>query len=264
MARRDIPELRPASEVKYLHEHVAEIRDDPEVADAFALHNASRPDFTVESFQDAVLIDKFPCRLTIGTLALLRCAQARVLGYGDTGPGEYATPYDIALGVFLMSDDHRSHACSVVDDVDELKEAVQKFSKRLRFNAASPQLCEFLRRHGEAINPPDLDVQDADDVAIITGDDRVPADDIEDHWKAPDNQWVDDVDLFAYEYKWRFHFILWVLPLACVTKLREAITARRTGKPRRPSQNVTGIALLQTIERRSDEIRETQGLTDGR
>ncbi len=263
MGARDIPELRPVAEVKYLHEHVAEIRDDPEVAAAFALHNASRPDFTVESFHEAVLIDKFPCRLTIGTLALLRCAQARVLGYGDTGAGDYATHYDIALGVFLMSDDHRSQACSVVDDPDELKEVVQKFSKRLRFNMASPEICEFLRRHGEAINPPDIVVEDADDVAIITADDQVPAGDTEDHWKAPDNQWVDDVDLFAYEYKWPLHFILWVLPLACVAKLREAITARRTGKPRRPSQNVTGIRLLQTIERRSEEIRQAEGLTDG-
>lgn len=231
LARRDPEALRK------LKDDVAAVREDPEVAAAFHEHDYGAPGLTVPALRAGVHIDSFPCRLTVGTYALLRSSEARILGLGDDKSP--LRPYDVALGVFLLCDDRRNEALSVVGDLELLERSVTRFSHSLNMNKASDQLLEFLRRASDAMFPEEEREQG-------------PVDDLE-PFHAPEDSWADDVDLFGHEYSWSAEYVLWELPLVRAAILKDSIAARKKGHARQPRRASTAIKLLQLIERKRSE-----------
>ena len=239
---QDLIKRRSADEYRYLREHVAALRSDPEIIEATKEVENATPEFTADAFQSGVFIDGFPCRLTIGTLSLLRAAESRMIGYGDkTSP---ASDYDIALAVFLLSDETRNLAVSVIADEDELDSAVNHFAARLNIKAAAGDLFEFLRRASHAYESVGLGVDPE------TGESAASV------WNAPDDAWSDDVDLIAHEYGWMDNYILWELPLIRFSRLRDSIAARRSGKPRSGIRADSSLKLLQMIEEKGNALKE--------
>lgn len=237
MSERDLLAPRDPDAVRKLREDVAKVRADPEVAAAFHEHDYGVPRLTVEALRAGVVIDGYPCRLTVGTFALLRSTGARILGLGqDEGP---LTGRDIAHAVFLLTDDCRNEAISVADDDDLLQEAIDRFAGRLDVRKATPQVLALIRRAHEAIHGEPID----------TEDEAEPIEDVE-PCHLPEDSWADDVDLVCHEYGWTDDYALWTLPLARLAILRESINARRSGKPRTARRAASGIRLLQLIERK--------------
>lgn len=225
----DLLERRSADELRFLKDHVEKIRSDPKVAALASAHEDAAPRFTLEALQSGVLISGYPCRLTTGSLALLRSCRSRCLGFGKDESD--LTDYDIALAVFLMAEETRNEAVSVADNAKELRDAVKRFSRTLHIELAAVELLEYLRRVGRALWEPG-------------GSDAAESE----VFGAPDDGWSDDVDLLAHEYGWSDEYILWELPVVRIAKLKTSIVARREGKPRQPSRAETGIALLKAIE----------------
>jgi len=229
----DLREKRSPEELRYLRDHVAALRGDPEVQAAFDAYDREEPTFTLEAFQNGVLIDGAPCRLTVGTLALLRATRSRCLGYGeDAGPIRIE---DITLAMFLLCDDTRNVAVSVADDPDELAAALAKYGRTINVKRCAVELFEFLRRSGAALRTDDTQEENV--------------------FRAADDSWADDVDLLAHEYGWSDEYILWEIPLVRISRLKESIVARRKGEPRRSRRDKGGIALLDAIEKKGQELR---------
>lgn len=235
----DLVERRSPKELRYLKDHVSKIRSDPRVVAATEVYENTAPIFTLEAFRTGILIDGIPCRMTIGTLALLRGTACRCLGYGErTDP---LSDYDVAHGVFLLSDDDRNQAVSVSDDPDEFKKAVKKFGKRINLKLASVQLYEFLSRISMALG------YDPDDKT------EAPAPNI---FQLADDAWADDVDLLASEHNETYYDLLWEIPLILVVRLKESIHARRTNRRRTSRREKSSIELLQKIEEVGKELKE--------
>ena len=248
MSDRDLLQKRSAEEKKYLRDHMAAIRSDPDVIAAGRAYNTEPARFTPEALQSGVIIDGFACRLTPGTLALLRSAQARCLGYEPEKGG--LRKYDVWLGVFLMADECRNEAISVIGDDDELRAAVRKFGRKVNAKTAGGQLFEFFTRQGRALGyvmPPQ------------SGEgDKGKAEPAGDAWRAPDDAWVDDLDLVAKEYGWNDNYILWEVPVVRISRLKDAIRARRAGKPRTNCGDQRSIQYLQAIERAGERLKKKE------
>ena len=143
MSDRDLLEKRTPEEIREIKRRVAAIRQDPEVRARLDDYAEKPSKFTLEAIQNGVMIDGLPCRLTTGTLALLRVAESRCIGYGDsTAP---LSDYDVALAVFLLADTTRNMAVSVVDDGYELQRAVKKFQRGLKIQTALGTGTIFIR-----------------------------------------------------------------------------------------------------------------------
>jgi len=228
---------RTPQELRFLKKHIEDLKAVPSVQAALEIHDSEAPQFTLEALQQGVLIDGEPCRLTIGTVALLRATRCRCLGFDLDDGG--LNSFDIAHGVFLIADSARNIAVSVADDPDELAAAVKKFAKRLDPNVAALQLTEFLKRSSDALR-----------TNAVPADFEATAESEQDTlFHAADDAWVDDLDLIAHEYHWADTYILWQLPIIRVAKLKESIMARRTGQPRKSTRDKTGIAYLKEIEK---------------
>jgi len=235
-------ERRSADELRFLKDHVAKLRSDPKIAALADAHDQAEPRFTLEAFQSGVLISGYACRLTIGTLALLRATASRCLGYGeDTSP---LTDRDIVQAVFLMADEKRNEAVSVADDGAELAVSVRRFGRSLNVALAAYELLEFLRRTGAALR----------ENVVVVADGDEEEEEILNVFHAPDDSWSDDLDLLAHEYHWRDDRILWEIPLVLVARQRESIAARRSGQPRTASRADTGIRLLEALKEKGDEL----------
>lgn len=251
MSERDLVKARPADELRLIKDRVKAIRETDEVSAAAASLAAAGSTFTLEAFRSGVFVDTFSCRMTIGTLALLRGVSSRCIGYGkNTGP---LTDYDIALAVFVMSDENRGLAVSHCDDEDELKAAVKKIRRRLNINRAAVDLMELLRRVDIAMNP---GAPPADDNPEEEDKDALEVAELDNVWRAPDDAWADDVDLLAHEYGWRDDYILWEVPLCRVIRLKESLRARRSGKPRTTRTGRSTGRLLAAIEKADKDIVE--------
>jgi hypothetical protein len=246
MSDRELVERRSDDELRRLKKHVSQIREDPKVAALAAAHDSAASRFTLEAFQNGVVVAGHACRLTIGTLALLRATSSRCLGFGKDESA--LTDHDIEQAVFLMAEDARNVAVSVADDAAELRKSVRKFGRALNTPLAAVELLEMLRRNGVALRP-------GNTASAAPGED-------ESVFHAPDDAWSDDVDLLAHEYGWRDDYILWEIPLVRVARLRESIVARRTGKSRTSSRDASGIAFLQAVEEASEKLLEEQGGTE--
>jgi len=228
-------ERRSPEELKFLKKHIAELRNDPEVKAAVEKHETAAPIFTVEAFYKGVVIQGYACRLTRGTLSLLRAVESRMIGYR---PGEgRLTDYDIALALFLLCDDRRNEAVSLISYPDDLQKRVRKFSRSLNINVAAVELYSFLDAQSDAL------------AGRGTGSGLAP----------PDDGWSDDVDLFAHEYGWSFDFVLWELPIVTGDRLKDSIEARRKGERRVGRRAESGIALLKTLETRGQELLKGAG-----
>ena len=246
MSDRDLLTNCSPAETRYLKEHVKNIRSNPKVSALAAQHDNYVPSFTVGAFQSGVVVDGYPCRLTTGTLALLRATGSRLLGFGkDRGP---LSAYDIALGVFLLADDARNIAVSCVDDADELAREVKRFAKRLNPRIAAVQIIEYITRTGEALKTYKANTEEPENQSAPS----------ESLWDAPDDDWADDVDLLAHEYGWRDDYIIWEVPIIRIVKLKESISARRSGNPRRPRKDKETIELLEAVIEAGDKIKEVE------
>lgn len=241
---RQLIQQRPAEELRRLKAHVAAVREHPEVVAASEALDNAKPVFTLEAFRDGVKIDGIPCRMTIGTRAMLRFSEARCIGFGDDESP--LSDMDIAHGVFLMADDMRDKAVSVVDDPEKLEIAVRKFMRGINIDRAALQMYEFLMRVGDAIGekkPMGPDGKPVDTPSV---------------WSAPDDPWSDEVDAWMFQYHVSRQQILWEIPLAFVVKVDEAMKARLTGKRRYPSHDALSIAMLDTFNRISQKLQEEE------
>lgn len=242
MSDRDLLQDRSRDEKRFLREHFAAINADPAVIAAKEAHELTEARFTTEAFRSGVNISGYDCRMTIGTLALMRFAKCRMLGYGDdTGP---ITDHDTATAVFLMADEMRPEALQRVDDKDELTEAVDKFRKKLDCDRAYIEVCEWFRRISNAASAdkkPTI-ITDGEDCTQEPTPDRFT-------WMAPDDSWADDVALFCKECPaMRDDYVLWELPLVRSIILKDAIRARISGKRRTAKRDESAIAILQATE----------------
>ena len=238
---KDLTKRLPPDELRYLKKHVAALREDPEIAALFAEHDNATPVFTLEAFRNIVLIDTYACRMTLGTLAMLRAASSRCLGYGDSKAP--ITDYDVALAVFLMADECRNAAVTVLDDADALVTRVRKLQRRIDCDIAAAHILIFFER---------LDVAKRGNAPKIEGPTPVL-------FHAPDDAWADDLDLICHEYHWSDEYVLWELPLSRLVKLKQSMTARRNGKSRTASRDESGIRLLDALAKKGNELKKATG-----
>lgn len=228
----------------YLREHIAVLNADSVVQSAREQAGSKSSFFTIEAFWNGVEIDGFACRITVGTMALLRVAKSRCLGYGDSLAD--LSPFDIALAVFLISDENRNEAVSLANKKDELSKAVKRFQKRINVPKASDQLIEYLSRISDAFKSPDEFDEEGNVIEVDVKQETF--EDIDDSWST-------DVDTLAHEYGWSDKYILWELPIIRVVRLKEAIVARLSPKKRVRKYNTGAIDILKALEKRSKEIK---------
>jgi len=231
-------------ERQYLQKHIAVLNADSAVKSAREKAKNTDSFLTLEAFWNGVKIDGYACRVTVGTMALLRVSKSRCLGYGDSE--EPLSAFDIAEAVFLISDDKRNIAVSVANKKDLLEKAVKSFAKELDAQTASEQLIEYLARISDALKAPDEFNADGSVVQCDVQHDTF--DDIDDSWSY-------DVDILAHEYGWSDEYILWELPLIRAVKLKEAIATRRSSNKKTRKRDTSAIDVLKALEKRSKELR---------
>ena len=182
-----------------------------EVVREYNARNARRILPHIELLRDGREIAGEWCQFTMGVIVLLEATRNPLF---ITESGDEPTVMDVAEAYWLMQPRHVDKAVWMVSD-GSCKKAVERYAQSLGHSGRA-QMCDDLSAWI-------WDILDALPPARESDGDI--GDDRRSDW------YMDALDMIASEYGWDEHYIMWELPWARNVRLREALIARRNGKP---------------------------------
>jgi len=159
----------------------------------------------LELIRDGRTIAGEDCRLCMGHIVLCEAAGNAIFG-GEKDPDSV----DIIEAFWLMQDRNVSAASWLVNDHDRLHKTVSKYAMGLSRG----------------------DVREVGDgIAQLLHDtlDSMPKSSTGESGASRSDWYLDVVDIFASQYGWDWHHVMWELPWSRNVRLREAMGARMKG-----------------------------------
>lgn len=175
---------------------------------------SSAPSINLELIKDGRLICGEPCRLTMGILVLSELIGNPIFNNsGDQIPDMM----DIMELLWLCRDNNINKAVNLVENPDELRRHVAKFSSGFSDKEIETIADEMSTWIGDIIKC----------IPTVQNDNQTNTQTIDKQM----DWYIDTLDMVASEYGWDYNYIMWTLPWARVIRLCKSIVARKTGKP---------------------------------